>query len=129
MVLTIGEVKWRLHFHSKTVALNGPTNPKGLWDVVTTCLVHSGPCIDGPADHGQETHCVNGLSGVARCSRKDGFNRRVGHRLALTRAISQLPVETRKLIWQAYWLRTRRPKESSQKFRQRIDKASSIQAA
>jgi hypothetical protein len=113
MILTVGEVQWKLHFHTEFAQAGE------LWDVVVKCVIHSGPCI---LSHTEPRYCVNGPLGSARCSKKDNFNRRVGNRLALTRAISGLPVETRKLIWKAYWLKTRRPKESSAKFRERLSK-------
>lgn len=43
------------------------------------------------------------LFGEAECHPLDNFDRRIGRRLALTRAIEELPRETRKEIWQEYW--------------------------
>jgi len=39
------------------------------------------------------------LRGVARCSKDDHYCRVTGRRLALTRALVNVPRETRKLIW------------------------------
>ena len=115
MVLQIGDTKWKLHFHTEVVQ-----NDACKWDVVIRCAIHSGPCILSQAE---PRYCVSGLVGEAKCSKKDRFNRRVGNRLALTRALAGLPVLTRRTIWAAYWLRVRRPKESSVKFKARIQHA------
>ena len=112
MVLRIGEQKWHLHFHIE----DEPGDSKALWYVVVKCLVHTGPCI---LTHAEPRHCINGLHGEARCSRKDNFVRAVGNRLALTRAIETLPISTREALWAAYWQVARRPKETSAHFRLR----------
>jgi len=111
MVLKVGEVKWKLHFRTEIVQ-------NALWDVVIRCALHSGPCI---LSQKEPVHCVNtALEGEAKCSKKDNFNRRVGNRLALTKALKNLPLVTRESIWRAYWQKVRRPKESSAKFKQRL---------
>lgn len=46
------------------------------------------------------------LSGRARCSKKDNFNKEAGRKLALERAIAILPRADRALIWSAYFGRT-----------------------
>ena len=112
MVLKIGEQRWHLHFH--TTISNSTTE---LWDVVTTCLVHTGPCILTTAE---PKYCVNGRVGRASCSKRDQFVRSVGNRLALTRALEHVPPATRRQIWQAYWQRVKRPKETPQQFRERL---------
>lgn len=41
-------------------------------------------------------------SGFAACSMGDNFNRNLGRKLALTRAVKDLPKEQRRTIWNAY---------------------------
>lgn len=125
MVLKVGEEKWHLHFHTQNTSEMDETREEHgqkplLWQLVTTCLVHTGQCIMTVAP---DKYCVNGHVGVSNCSKKDHFVKRVGHRLALTRAIEKFPEATRRAIWQAYWLKVRRPKEKSDKFRKRVEAA------
>ncbi len=42
------------------------------------------------------------LTGQTNCSRSDHFNKETGNKLALTRAIADLPRATRKEIWDTY---------------------------
>ena len=42
------------------------------------------------------------LIGTATCHPHDNFSRRVGRRIALTRAIKNLPREYRKRVWEKY---------------------------
>lgn len=43
------------------------------------------------------------LSGEALCSAQDVFNKEVGRKISLSRAIQGFPRETRKQIWEAYF--------------------------
>ena len=47
-------------------------------------------------------------SGLANCSRLDQFCRATGRKLALTRAVAELPKHVRKAIWEGYWRATGR---------------------
>ncbi len=42
------------------------------------------------------------IMGTALCSTLDNFNRNMGRKIALQRAIKDLPKDQRKLIWSAY---------------------------
>ena len=46
-------------------------------------------------------------NGAARCSASDQFCRATGRKLALTRAVAELPKHVRKAIWEGYWRATR----------------------
>jgi len=58
------------------------------------------------------TICVIGVgdyhlsSGMADCSVSDQFCRATGRKLALTRAVAELPKHVRKAIWEGYWRAT-----------------------
>ena len=117
--------EWHLHFHrreAQSTLANGQAAP---WDIITTCLVHTGDCL---FTQGSLKYCVKGQIGTAKCSRKDQYSRRAGAKLALARAIQSLSQEIRQQIWRAYWLRCRRPKESPQKFAHRLAKTQSTEA-
>lgn len=43
------------------------------------------------------------LRGIACCHINDNFDRRIGRRIALTRAVKKLPRAIRSLIWAEYW--------------------------
>lgn len=63
----------------------------------TVCTVHEGPC------NISEDQCLTPcLGGDAKCSPKDNFSRRIGRKIAFTRAIKQLPREQRQKLWIAY---------------------------
>ena len=49
-------------------------------------------CDDGPLS----------LYGYAVCSRRDRFNRKIGRKVALTRAIKDKPRDFRSQVWAAY---------------------------
>lgn len=122
MILKVGEETWHLHIHHEFLGDDSllPRKRRRSWDVVTKALVHSGICVMAA---GPQKYCVNGLSGEARCSKKDNFVRAVGAKEALRLALYKLPREVREAIWQAYWQRVRRPKERSEKFKRRIQQA------
>jgi len=46
--------------------------------------------------------------GVADCSAADQFCRATGRKLALTRAVAELPKHVRKALWDGYWRATAR---------------------
>ena len=133
MILKTGEhgaeTLWHLHFHrefAETDEERAKRNlPPLLWDVITTCLVHTGPCI---LTHVEPKYCVNGTVGKSRCSKRDQFVRSTGAKQALARAIQHLKPEVRKQLWDAYWLRTRRPKERPEKFRKRLERSKALAA-
>jgi hypothetical protein len=123
MLLEIGEgdkaQRWHIHIHHEVLEDDSalPRKKRRSWDVVTRALVHTGVCVVGTSE---PKHCVTGLKGEALCSKKDNFVKAVASRLALTRALQQMPREAREAIWEAYWLRVRRPKERSDKFQRRV---------
>jgi len=51
------------------------------------------------------------VKGEARCSRQDNFNKAVGRKVALAKALKEinLPKQERKLIWEAYHSRDKKP--------------------
>ena len=56
------------------------------------------------------------LVGVATCSLRDNFNRAIGRKLSLARAIAEgFPRERRKAFWVAYW--SAREKETGHQWR------------
>jgi hypothetical protein len=46
------------------------------------------------------------LSGRAKCSKKDNFNKEAGRKLSLARAIAVLPRDDRGVIWSTYFSRS-----------------------
>jgi len=48
--------------------------------------------------------------GTAKCSAADQFCRATGRKLALTRAVAELPKHVRAAIWEGYWRATETPK-------------------
>jgi hypothetical protein len=123
MILEIGTDKFHLHFHRTFAESDEERLKRGLpalpWDVVTTCAVHTGPCVLAA---GAQKYCTAGIVGTSKCSKMDQFVKATGAKQALQRAIRHLGAPVRKQIWDAYWLRTRRPKERSDKFRKRIQR-------
>src|SRR6266571_8529536 len=104
MVLRIGEQKWHLHFHTTEAESDESRLARKLpplrYDIVVKCQVHTGPCV---WTFVEPKYCVNGPVGTDWCSKSDQFVRRVGHKLALQRAIGHMPVAVRRQIWAAYW--------------------------
>lgn len=45
-------------------------------------------------------------TGATNCSPADQFCRATGRKLALTRAVAELPKHVRKAIWEGYWRAT-----------------------
>lgn len=62
------------------------------------CTIHKGDCkiIKYPCG------TPNSYVGISKCSPKDNFNRRVGRKIAFTRAICVYPPHVRKLLWAAF---------------------------
>jgi hypothetical protein len=125
MILEIGpegqKQKWHLHFHRQLAESDQERAKRGLaplpWDVVTTCLVHTGICV---LTHAEPRYCINGLVGTSKCSKKDQFLRALGSKQALARALRSFDPALREQIWQAYWQKVRRPKERSEHFQRRV---------
>lgn len=127
-MLEIGEgehkQKWHLHFHTTLAETDEERALRKLpplrWDYITTCNVHTGVCV---LTFVEPKYCINGQTGTAKCSKQDGFLKSQGAKMALERALAKLPnisKPTRQALWDAYWKRTRRPKEKPDKFRKRI---------
>jgi hypothetical protein len=123
MVLKLGDVVWHLHFHRSEAESDESRALRGLspllWDFVTSCTIHTGPCV---LRNIQPRYCINGTTGIAKCSKRDQFVKRAGAKLALSKALrlTTLDKKARKALWDAYWARTRRPKERSDKFLKRV---------
>jgi hypothetical protein len=115
------EQQFHLHFHREESESDESRKAKNLpplrWSFVTTCAVHTGPCVPSA---GEQKYCTVGIVGTSKCSKLDQCVRATGAKLALARAIRGLSEDIRKQIWEAYWQRTRRPKERSDKFRRRV---------
>jgi len=134
MILKIGsgeqEQQFRVHFHREYAetdeqrAAKDPPEPPLLWTVVVTCAIHTGPCV---LTARTPKYCINGNVGTSKCSKKDQFVRATGAKTALARAMRHLSPEVRKLIWEAYWQRTRRPKETSAAFKKRLEAVTPVE--
>ena len=120
MVLKVGEELWHLHVYHNFLPDDSslPRKKRKSWDVETRVCVHTGVCVWNQAT--EPRHCINGAIGSIFCSKKDPFCKSVGLKLALKDAMRTLPEPTRKAIWDALWLRMRRPKERPEKFRKRV---------
>ena len=62
------------------------------WPQYTICVIS----VDGR----------NLTGGTAKCCPSDQFCRATGRKLALTRAVAELPKHVRKAIWEGYWRAT-----------------------
>jgi hypothetical protein len=67
----------------------------------TECSIHEGKCLQPCRPCGSTA-----TTGVAHCNPKDNFDRRLGRRVALTRALAALPRATRTAIWRTYFRMT-----------------------
>lgn len=97
MKLKVGNVFWTVHFHHQEV------KDHPLWDIVTSCRIHSGTCHRV----GENDGCTRaGFLGVAKCSHKDVYNRSAGNKIAFASALksSGMESEDRRLFWLEYWL-------------------------
>ncbi len=91
MVLKLEKETYIAHFtHVRTA--------DRLWEVTTLCTIHVAPC----ATSKRPCETLTAVTGIARCSRKDNFEKAKGRKLAFTRAISHLPRDTRRQLWVAY---------------------------
>lgn len=99
MVLHVGTQEWAVHFFHTTEQQHG-RKPKRL----AFCTLHPVPCAK------QARPCDTPGAAVAAASLyfKDDFSRRTGRRVALTRAIAllNLPIDTRRGLWDAYLIKT-----------------------
>lgn len=130
MILRIGDEEqthYHVHFHREYAESDEARRAKGLqpllWDVITTCSVHTGSCV---LSAGQQKYCIVGHVGTSKCSKRDQFVKATGAKTALARALRHLGPDVRKKIWDAYWLQTRRPKERSEKFRNRVARTKAL---
>lgn len=95
-----GQVEWHLkwfHQPDRTETLISFQDGKKVETPVkgvTTCSVFM---IDGsePLEY----------LGQAYCSVKDEYNKEKGRKISLTKAVENLPKETRKIIWEGYFSR------------------------
>jgi hypothetical protein len=85
---------------------------------ITVCHLHEGPCVRidnrGPCTiRGLESH-----TGVARCSSEDTFDKRLGRKLALERALHDVgpegtyPRTIRSEIWREYFRISKPPRSN-----------------
>jgi hypothetical protein len=115
------ELQYHVHFHREESESDEARKAKNLpplrWSIITTCAVHTGQCVLAA---GSKKYCTVGSMGTSKCSKLDQCVRATGAKLALARAIRGFSDEVRKQIWEAYWQRTRRPKERSEHFRRRV---------
>jgi hypothetical protein len=65
----------------------------------TICKAHTGDCS---RSEGEPCQSLPVFTGEAHCADSDQFCRATGRKVSLKRAISHLPRETRRAIWQAY---------------------------
>ena len=61
-------------------------------------------CIIKRDDNPEEIH------GVAICSKQDQFNRELGRKISLSRALKQIPKDKRKPFWEYFRNMTAEPK-------------------
>jgi hypothetical protein len=72
------------------------------WSHKTVCTIHAGPC----AAKVRPCDTVGSVSGQARCSRLDNFDKAKGRKLAFSRAISSFPRPLRAELWHDYLIQT-----------------------
>lgn len=65
----------------------------------TFCTVHVGPCYEKARPCGTEP----AVTGVAHCSPHDSFCKASGRKLALARALKDVPREIRRQLWADYF--------------------------
>jgi hypothetical protein len=89
--ITIGKRTLRILF-------SYPDKNKAPHQSLVTCKVTEK--ILGPA--GETVSRLVG-QGTAKCCEGDTFDKELGRRLSLTRAVKELPREVRAALWIAYW--------------------------
>jgi hypothetical protein len=93
MLFDLAENQYRLHFkHYQTVRTYDVDAAKWICGYTTASIARR----------------VNGgwqfqAGGTTRCSASDQFNKEVGRKLALRRALTGWGREARRTVWQAYW--------------------------
>lgn len=99
MLLNIGNAKFAIHFAHRCNYEIDPHIPEvvaGHWS--TYCGIHEGACtVKGCAS------CAHPYQGVAHCHEHDQFNKYVGRKISLGRALRAFPRPLRKQIWDAYF--------------------------
>lgn len=69
---------------------------------LTRVKIHPGRCeVKGCVGIVTAPDCF--YQGIAKCNPCDQFSKKVGRRMALTRALEPLPRSLRAQIWEAYW--------------------------
>ena len=99
LTLSDGSV-WTAHFHHQFLSEEQAADK--LYDVVTSCCIHSGNCVHT----GENDTCTRAsYMGISKCSKKDVFLKAAGRRTALDRAlrVNGVDYELRKQLWDAYW--------------------------
>lgn len=49
-------------------------------------------------------------TGLAQCSTSDNFEKAMGRKIAMARAVERFPLEIRKALWNEYWKRSHPPR-------------------
>lgn len=120
-----GTFNLTLHYERGTMIRHTPTGP--VVTVVPINLNREGEDLDGngkpfPSYHAKVTCLMErdgvGVTGIARCSYHDPYERREGRKVAVTRAINHLlPGEgqdhpdkaVRAAFWDAFWAQVKKP--------------------
>jgi cell wall hydrolase len=97
MILEIGDQKYAVHFaHRWDYQIEETGHGRMHWS--THCALHEGICkIKGCAE------IAHPYYGAAFCHENDQFSKRVGRKLAMSRAIKPLPRSLRQQLWAAYF--------------------------
>jgi hypothetical protein len=67
---------------------------------LTHASIHKTPCVS------KDRPCLTiALTGIAYCAKSDNFDKQIGRKLALQRALYHFPREIRGHIWKAYFER------------------------
>lgn len=96
MLLTVGDKQYAVHFqHSPAQYFeSGVISSRATTD----CAIHEGRCtVKGCAA------AYHKLRGISIVHPGDHFDKRVGRKISLGRALQSLPRETRRLIWTEYF--------------------------
>jgi hypothetical protein len=82
------------------------TNENGRWSTFAT--VHVGPCYL----KARPCETEPSVTGVAHCAPQDGFNKSTGRKIALARALKDVPRDTRRQLWASYFEHFKKPVEA-----------------
>lgn len=97
MLLNIGNEKFAIHFAHLEYKWTAATDVT-VSRFCTTCAIHQGACkVKGCA---ADKHPY---FGSASCHPGDQFNKRIGRKLAMARALKPLPRNLRQQIWAEYF--------------------------